>query len=335
MSCSGSCWGHLISEGSVLHLDRIKTTIGRSCENDIVLEDPSNFKMVSSQHIVLLRIGSSAILIDTSLNGTYLNSRRIRKAVLRPNDVIRLGKKRSVCGNTKTYLFVFTASTTLAPTIPYSVPLNLREEVRSSLRCPMCSDFLCFPTEVTPCSHLFCSTCIEAYTRQNASNSCFQCGAEVTSFKCQTKYNFVNIIEKALKMVLTESEYSDYQQKSSMRKQELLDRNRTLSLLKEKHESIEYSPRTGDPFLLVCQTWSEYEKHKFMKGIAKHPYGESRQFYCWMVRLTDEWIRRDANLTDLSVALRNLDLLQGSTEFSEEEARDALYRFLYGKQQLA
>jgi hypothetical protein len=144
----------------------------------------------------------------------------------------------------------------------------------------------------------------------------------------------VNIIEKALKILLPATEYQSYSQRLAFRKQELVQRQRTLHHLKEKQESVKYSPRSGDPFLLICQTWSNYEKLQFMKGIAKHPYGESREFFCWMVRLTEDWVLREANQTDLSVAVHNLDLFRSRDDFSVDEARDALLRFIYAKQQL-
>ena len=334
MLCSNQCWGHLLSDSGVTHLQKNRLVCGRSGDSDVALEDPSNMKMVSSQHAVILRIGTCVVLIDTSLNGTYVNSRRVSRAVLRPNDTIRFGKRRVIQGSFSGYQFVFMPTPSPSPTTLAVGDPEDHAALRQALRCPICRDYLVFPTELSPCSHLFCSSCIEAFTLQNAADSCPLCDTTLTSFKSRTKFNMVTIIEKALKILLRKSEYDAYMQRVSLRKQELMQRQRTLSHLKEKQEAVQYSPRTGDPFLLICQTWSKSEKLQFMKGLSKHPYGESREFFCWMVRLTEEWVQREANQTDLAVAVHNLDLLKSRNDFSEDEARDALLRFIYSKQQL-
>lgn len=64
-------------------------TIGRSQDNDIALGFEST---VSSQHAVVRRKNGRLELQDqNSLNGTYVNGRRIRRAALQETDVVRIG----------------------------------------------------------------------------------------------------------------------------------------------------------------------------------------------------------------------------------------------------
>lgn len=66
-----------------------RTTLGRRPYNDIVIDNLA----ISGEHAVLHKIGSSVYLEDLdSTNGTYINSRAIRKQVLEHNDLIEVGK---------------------------------------------------------------------------------------------------------------------------------------------------------------------------------------------------------------------------------------------------
>ncbi|MBO9645709.1 MULTISPECIES: FHA domain-containing protein [Pseudacidovorax] len=66
-----------------------RTTLGRRPYNDIVIDNLA----ISGEHAVLHKIGSSVYLEDLdSTNGTYVNSRAIRKQVLEHNDLIEVGK---------------------------------------------------------------------------------------------------------------------------------------------------------------------------------------------------------------------------------------------------
>lgn len=315
------------------HLCKYRMTIGRSDSNDLVVDDPVEERMVSSQHAVILHIGNSAMIIDTSLNGTYVNNRRVSRSVLKPNDTVRLGKRRSIDGIPSEYQFVFITKPGPSQSTESSMDVVQVSDLKDALRCMLCRDYIVFPTELLPCSHLFCSSCVETFVIRNSAGDCPHCQTPITSYKARTKFNFVNIIEKALKLGLTDREFLTYSHRMSHRKHELLQRQRTLATLREKQESVQYSPKSGDPFLLVCQTWSAYEKQIFQKGISKYPYGEAREYYCWMVRLTEDWVLKDANKTDISVAIGNLDLLRSRDELSLDEARDALLRFINGKQQ--
>jgi len=68
-------------EGQSLH-------IGRSPASDIQLEDQS----VSRRHAVIAHRGGRAVLLDDrSLNGIYVNGRRVGEAVLNDGDLIAIG----------------------------------------------------------------------------------------------------------------------------------------------------------------------------------------------------------------------------------------------------
>lgn len=67
--------------------------IGRVSDNDIVLPDPN----VSRVHARLEPRDGSYLLTDMdSTNGTWVNEERVKNALLRENDVIRLGSTRLI-----------------------------------------------------------------------------------------------------------------------------------------------------------------------------------------------------------------------------------------------
>ena len=66
-----------------------RISIGRTPDNDIVLEN----KAVSRKHALIEFDEDSALIIDNeSLNGTFVNSRKITEEVLKDNDQITIGK---------------------------------------------------------------------------------------------------------------------------------------------------------------------------------------------------------------------------------------------------
>jgi hypothetical protein len=68
-----------------------KTLIGRSPECDVFLDDVT----VSRRHAELVREGDTFSIRDLgSLNGTYVNRRRIESAVLENDDEVQIGKYR-------------------------------------------------------------------------------------------------------------------------------------------------------------------------------------------------------------------------------------------------
>ncbi|MBK5254463.1 MAG: FHA domain-containing protein [Vicinamibacteria bacterium] len=66
-------------------------SIGRHPRNDLVLKDPR----ISSFHCRIEAEGDKYVILDLkSRNGTLLNSARIDRAVMKPNDIIQLGSTK-------------------------------------------------------------------------------------------------------------------------------------------------------------------------------------------------------------------------------------------------
>jgi pSer/pThr/pTyr-binding forkhead associated (FHA) protein len=95
--------GYLAVAGSLTHhLSLGYNTLGRQRDNDIVVADES--LLVSRRHcsIVVHASGQAEIFDLASLNGTYLNGRRLTdRSPLHTNDVVRLG--RDFCFNVVLY----------------------------------------------------------------------------------------------------------------------------------------------------------------------------------------------------------------------------------------
>ncbi len=69
--------------------EKKRMTIGRTSDNDIVLEN----RGVSRRHAQIEFNDNAAVIIDNeSLNGTFVNNRRVTEEVLRDNDQITIGK---------------------------------------------------------------------------------------------------------------------------------------------------------------------------------------------------------------------------------------------------
>jgi len=80
---------HLLVNGEdTIWLEQPMVQIGRSRENDIVLEDP-----FSSRHHAQLRLrfGRYTLFDSNSQSGTFVNNVRVREHVLQVGDVIRIG----------------------------------------------------------------------------------------------------------------------------------------------------------------------------------------------------------------------------------------------------
>lgn len=70
-------------------VDKRRVSIGRTRENDIVLEN----RGVSRKHALIEFNDSGAVIIDNeSLNGTFLNDRKVTEEILRDSDHITIGK---------------------------------------------------------------------------------------------------------------------------------------------------------------------------------------------------------------------------------------------------
>ena len=77
--------------GEHFALEQERTTIGRSPDCDIFLDDVT----VSRQHAILRRNGNRFVIEDQgSLNGTFVNRRRIESAELADGDELQIGKYR-------------------------------------------------------------------------------------------------------------------------------------------------------------------------------------------------------------------------------------------------
>lgn len=69
--------------------EKKRISIGRTNDNDIVLEN----RGVSRKHALIEFNNNAAVVIDNeSLNGTFVNNRKISEEVLRNEDVITIGK---------------------------------------------------------------------------------------------------------------------------------------------------------------------------------------------------------------------------------------------------
>ncbi len=79
--------------GEQFALERAQTTIGRSPDCDIFLDDVT----VSRRHAIVAK-GAERFAIEDlgSLNGTFLNRRRIERAELDDGDEVQIGKYRLI-----------------------------------------------------------------------------------------------------------------------------------------------------------------------------------------------------------------------------------------------
>jgi hypothetical protein len=69
--------------------EKKRVTIGRTADNDIVLEN----RAISRRHAIIEFNEENAIIMDNeSLNGTFVNSRKINEEILKDNDTITIGK---------------------------------------------------------------------------------------------------------------------------------------------------------------------------------------------------------------------------------------------------
>ena len=66
------------------------TTLGRSRDNDLVLDDPT----VSAHHVVVMRDGDRVELRDLFSGETLVNDQPRRNGALTPGDVLSLGQVR-------------------------------------------------------------------------------------------------------------------------------------------------------------------------------------------------------------------------------------------------
>lgn len=69
--------------------EKKRISIGRTSDNDIVLDN----RGVSRKHAQIEFNGNTAVILDNeSLNGTFVNNRKVAEEILKDNDVITIGK---------------------------------------------------------------------------------------------------------------------------------------------------------------------------------------------------------------------------------------------------
>ncbi|MFO7675690.1 MAG: FHA domain-containing protein [bacterium] len=107
----------------VIHLDRDRLSIGRATDNDLVV----NYPQVSRHHCRIERRGSGTFIRDLgSMNGTFVNGRRVTEALLARGDTIGLGS----------YALAFEEERLRHPAEPGQVKLeaaDIRKEVPSTV----------------------------------------------------------------------------------------------------------------------------------------------------------------------------------------------------------
>ena len=83
-------------QGKTFELRKDRTTLGRSRESDIFLEDLA----VSRLHTTILQDGGGRYILrdEGSANGTYVNEQRVNEQVLEDGDVIQVGQSILVFG---------------------------------------------------------------------------------------------------------------------------------------------------------------------------------------------------------------------------------------------
>ena len=69
--------------------EKRRLTVGRTSDNDIVLDN----RGVSRKHAFIEVNGRNIVIIDNeSLNGTFVNSRRVEEEAIRDEDIVTIGK---------------------------------------------------------------------------------------------------------------------------------------------------------------------------------------------------------------------------------------------------
>lgn len=127
-------------EPSVVKLDRMKLTIGRSSRNDICISDP----FASRLHAEIRRENDQVLLVDNgSANGTFVNGQRVNATLrLQPGDVVRIGEteieyssgEQDMLSGATVYLAGPTAGSLPADTITSPIPSRSTNDLISSIR---------------------------------------------------------------------------------------------------------------------------------------------------------------------------------------------------------
>lgn len=127
-------------EPSVVKLDRMKLTIGRSSRNDICISDP----FASRLHAEIRRENDQVMLVDNgSANGTFVNGQRVTdKLRLNVGDIVRIGEteieytsgEQDMLSGATVYLTGLAGQSLPADTITSPIPARSTTDLISSIR---------------------------------------------------------------------------------------------------------------------------------------------------------------------------------------------------------
>jgi len=82
-------YAFLVISSQVFHLDKTEVSIGRSLDNDLVIQDPT----VSRLHAKLVASNGRFLICDQrSTYGTFVNGERVDQRVLTSGDIISLAE---------------------------------------------------------------------------------------------------------------------------------------------------------------------------------------------------------------------------------------------------
>ena len=127
-------------EPSIVKLDRMKLTIGRSSRNDICISDP----FASRLHAEIRRENDQVMLVDNgSANGTFVNGQRVTGSLrLSVGDVVRIGEteieyssgEQDMLSGATVFLTGLAGQSLPADTITSPIPARSTTDLISSIR---------------------------------------------------------------------------------------------------------------------------------------------------------------------------------------------------------
>ena len=127
-------------EASIVKLDRMKLTIGRSSRNDICISDP----FASRLHAEIRRENEQVMLVDNgSANGTFVNGQRVTGSLrLNVGDIVRIGEteieyssgEADMLSGATVYLTGLAGQSLPADTITSPIPARSTTDLISSIR---------------------------------------------------------------------------------------------------------------------------------------------------------------------------------------------------------
>ncbi|HZM89508.1 MAG TPA: SpoIIE family protein phosphatase [Blastocatellia bacterium] len=127
-------------EPSIVKLDKMKLTIGRSSRNDICISDP----FASRLHAEIRRENEQVMLVDNgSANGTFVNSQRVTGSLrLTVGDIVRIGEteieytsgEQDMLSGATVYLTGLAGQSLPADTITSPIPARSTTDLISSIR---------------------------------------------------------------------------------------------------------------------------------------------------------------------------------------------------------